>query len=502
MDAVGESRAIEVTEAEPIIEATQPLSVYDMLKDFETEEEAIDREHHEQEHAAVVHELETHFGAATILYYGKYQGPISQVANECPAIRSTIASGGFEAARDLIEQHAQLEPQEDEQDEENNLVNQESRDETESAAEPERSELKKELSEAPVVVKALPKVKEARKQMVSSEAALPKPQRAGESKSTEPQPEPEKAIPKEHVPVERTHHEEAEPIEEAPVVIAVRPVEEHPETMVEVAEPIAELEESSHEKNSANDSSGALLNNEEAVEFIPLKEEVNHHEVVITDEIIEQFEAWNDIAESEPPFEVMVQAIIDDMNVAFEIPEEDRSTDFLEQEIELNSDETEVTGDALTQVMNDVELVEELETIDDESLQALFAEEARPEYYSLYITVRSAQGAVEKLFTATTQEECKMYLEQIQFELSKLLRALGYDNPEKVIRAYLSRHSPEALRTLMQQLEYALRKKMYRDIRARQTLRSQVRHTRLGKFIDFIVQAIVPRHISVPHLSE
>lgn len=209
-------------------------------------------------------------------------------------------------------------------------------------------------------------------------------------------------------------------------------------------------------------------------------EEVAEPETVVleTDEVEKYFEEWRGLAEQEAPVEVAFETII------------------MQLDAEATPDEAEDEALEQIEVIDEPVFNVEYETLSEETpsetLEMVLETEAHPELYVLLVATKSAKRSVEQLYTACTQEECQVYVEQLVQDLTIILRELGYENPEKIIRDFLRTHSPEALKLLIEELERALYQATVRNLSGRR-LHASRRHVRVGKFVQHVMGLLAPK---------
>lgn len=214
----------------------------------------------------------------------------------------------------------------------------------------------------------------------------------------------------------------------------------------------------------------------------------------VKDELFENYEGWRMLAKAKAPLGEVFTAISEQLDGTAEQGDEiaskkDQSDTVLDSVlIEAESYDSEPSEESYVE-----QALAQFDASED-TFDEVFEEEARPELHALFTAVRTVTVTIEKLYTATTKEECATYIEQLSAELSSILRALGYEHPELIVRDYLYSHSPESLKQLVSQLEQAARKAMYREMLQRKSQNATDRHTRLGKFVGFIMQAVSRRH--------
>lgn len=196
-------------------------------------------------------------------------------------------------------------------------------------------------------------------------------------------------------------------------------------------------------------------------------------------EVIERFEAWRDDAKAETPIDELFIKAVEDLDATF--TEASIGADVTE---EVLRSETEVSYEEFDLSSEDV----------IEQFDVSIEDEASPELYAMLLAVKSSRKTVEKLYTAKTKQECAEYINEIIIELSTVLRALGYDDPERIIRDFLSGHSPESLKNLIVELEKSLRHTVYRGVNARKAHGVSKRQGRVSKFINYIMQAVTSRY--------
>ena len=164
------------------------------------------------------------------------------------------------------------------------------------------------------------------------------------------------------------------------------------------------------------------------------------------------FEEWQDLVEKETPLEMLLVTIID--------------------ELPISSDD-------------DVELVE---LSDDLEFTA------SPELYTLLTEVRLVKTAMDRLNSAKTKEECDKYLNEVVVSLVKLLRSLGYDSPEKLLREFLKTHPLSSLYDLIEALEKSLRVNIQHELYLKNSNgHTRKRHASFGRLVLYVLQTLSGR---------
>lgn len=189
-------------------------------------------------------------------------------------------------------------------------------------------------------------------------------------------------------------------------------------------------------------------------------EKIDHH-------VAEIFDDWSELAEDDAPLETLIITMTEQLEEVAPI----------EQEVPEEESEKELVLETVTIELSEMEL----------------EEDARPELYMLLQRVQSAKASVERIYQAKTKEECIEYIRQLTEDLSAILLALGYDNPEAIIKQFLTTHSPEVLRGLIAELEQALRQAIQREVYQRRMRSTKHRHVRLTKFVSYVMKALLPR---------
>lgn len=188
----------------------------------------------------------------------------------------------------------------------------------------------------------------------------------------------------------------------------------------------------------------------------------------IIQENVEYFEEWQEIAQEEAP-----------LDIAFITMTEGLDAKQGEVELEYAEGLLAAPNEVLNEEFDEIELPSDAdETNSQQKLRTLL------------VAVQTSKQAVEKMYSAKSKEECATYIDELTTELIVVLRALGYENPEKIIRDFLYSHSPESLNNLIQELEFALRRTLNRQARQLRAHHVQNRHARLGKFVGYIMQAL------------
>ncbi len=454
-----------------------------------------------------ISKLLDHFGSQEFKYTDKYKGTVTEMIAMCPAIDSVL-NEGFEYVRDWLEPHkvTQEKPAEDdEKNKEGELTGESETDAdidtqvktTDKPDEVARNDEKKApvskevpLNGNALIEKVVEKQQPTKKETIAEATPLAVSAILPETE-TELKTETE---PKSGVSAVRGESlvitlDSEEKVEEAQPPLITEPVsmgalsEEQGETPVEerglekdVAEStvIDSVDETIPEE--IQDSGDAFIK-PVTVDFTEVLEteteaevEVEHLKTVPVTEgdAIDYFDTWREIAEDEPPLDDLF------INIA----------DKLEAKIAQDEEQSSVEDEFISH--------HHLEVSDEELVLS-----KQPEVFAIYTAIRSTRKSVEALYTARTKEECKFYVEQIVEELTIVLRSLGYDNPEVMIRAFLSSHSPESLKNLITELENSLRRTMVYEIQQKRTGHVKNRRARLTKFVGFIMQALVPSSVRV-----
>lgn len=459
----------------------------------------------EQNREKTIEQLVSHFGSQEFVYTEKYRGTVTQMIAICPAI-DAVLDEGFEYVRDWLEPHKATEEEKPKEAEEDTIE-----DPKPDENSTDKKDTKAPVIETSVVAAVVEKAKPSSKVVSGAEA---EPQLKAESESKEKANTSPEASSSDATEVPDSH------IDEAPTEVVIEAVsdkeiisDETPEAEIANVQTLGESTETAEIDGEAEaDASPALLvedlesevvskanvatdkideprlreeladdfraiddkhidlteileeeREEEFVQHAELSDSANQNEVIETSqERTDHFDAWLEIAKDEPPLDDLFIAIADQLEADFE-----------------QTDEAQMQTDSLAY---------QLEDISDEELVL----SNQPEVFAVNTAIRSARKSVEALYTARTKEECKFYVEQIVVELSIVLRSLGYDNPEVIIRSFLSSHSPESLKNLITELEASLRRSMVREIQQRRAGHAKNRHTRLSKFVGFIMQALSP----------
>jgi hypothetical protein len=198
----------------------------------------------------------------------------------------------------------------------------------------------------------------------------------------------------------------------------------------------------------------------------------------VEDELIEHFDTWQNLAKEETPLDELFETM------AEQLQEVSRISSVFEAELDLeeNLAQESETSDSTEQPISNEALLQE----------------ARPELLLVLQKVQAAHYALEFVYQAKTKEECEVYVEQVVVELSLLLRSLGYENAEAIVRAYLYTHSPETLRALIKVLEDALWQRIAAEVHQRHAYKAK-HHVRLSKIASFIMRVLHPQTILATH---
>lgn len=457
-------------------------------------------------------QLAGHFGSQQFFYTDEYKGTVSQLIARCPAI-DAILDQGFEYVCDWLEPHKVEEEVLNKGEDEDELSENPVHNKDESLGESSQvDESLKAAEQSKVVVKDVIEKQRAADIKGASDTAVKEPIQAESDTPTAPREEEVVLIASaENGPVQ-TPRVEVPIFESARAVVESKVDTENGEEVVAHTEPIVELEAkpqpiadeiepeaaavmqpheirvgpeaassvvgSTDAREGATDSLDATsgTGSVDAIESEPidLSEILENDNESIAPEsseleaeaAVDYFDSWHEIAHDEPPLDDLFIAIADQLETS--ITKQDADTE---------------TVVRLESIMH-----HQLEVSDEELVQS-----SQPEVFALFTAIRSARKSVEALYSSRTKEECRYHIEQVVEELSTVLRALGYDNPEVIIRAFLSNHSPESLKSLIIELENSLRRTLVREIQQRQASHAKSRHTRLSKFVGFIMQALAPR---------
>jgi len=176
-----------------------------------------------------------------------------------------------------------------------------------------------------------------------------------------------------------------------------------------------------------------------------------------------EIESWTELAEQEVPLDEFFVTVIDQLHV-----DTDVATDF-----------EEVMFDEVSKIEVDSLVVVELE--------------------ALIVEVQTIKSAMKKLHGATTRQECETHVDETVVALVNLLRALGYENPEKIIRDFMYAHPLSTLEELMNELELSIQRSIrYETYRQKQQSHHK-RHAVFGRLVLSFLQALSPR-VSTPDL--
>lgn len=457
-----------------------------------TAEEKLEREskkdEREQNREATRRQLLEHFGSQQFSY-DKYRGDVALMLSMCPAI-DAILDEGFEYVSNWLEPHKVMEekPKEDAKESNEEQKNDESIAESEARSDPAVKPEPGVSSKTQAEQSKPPKAKGEVVVEVSDARVLSKQERASVA---------------DNVAVEAKLDE----VVDTTVTLSVDKLEP-------ADEPVAEVPESTMQEVSANEvqdtkpvvireALASEADSDGVAETEPEQDasEINHEILEETVEIEDEEVVLDlsDMLEVEPQTEV--ETATEALSQASDL--EEATPDHFEAWREIAKEEPTLDGLFIT-IADDLETNSVTAESDDEMVEAMFiahhqdvADEelvlsSQSEVFAVYTAIRSTRKSVEALYTARTKEECKFYIEEIVESLSIVLRALGYDNPEVIVRDFLSTHSPEALKNLITELENSLRRTMVREIQQRRAGHAKNRHTRLSKFVGFIMQALSP----------
>jgi len=224
-----------------------------------------------------------------------------------------------------------------------------------------------------------------------------------------------------------------------------------------VEAPIVAIQDEPHEAIELSD----FIDNEadevfyEAENDEPISETIEDEKTELS--VVEVFDSWQELAEENVPLEEFLVAMVEEL-----------------------SSEVQVVPQTAQEVV--------IET--DEVL-----EKVSPELQSMLAEIVTIKAAVERLQHAKTKEECSTEVEEIITRMTELLRLLGYDNPEKIIRDFLYTHPLSSLFELIEALEISLRQRIQQEaVRSQQKGSVHKRHLSFGKFVLYVVQSISHRN--------
>jgi hypothetical protein len=238
------------------------------------------------------------------------------------------------------------------------------------------------------------------------------------------------------------------------------------------------------EVNDAADSQSIeeLQTNTDLIDEVLLNEDIEKPQ---STQVVAQFENWQEFAKDEPLLDELFITMSEQLDTELFIEETDEAVINTESDVQSDTEPT-----AIEYAFEDFQKAEILQDLQGQEIfDSLLSEQASAELVTLLTAVRVSKKSVEKLYGAKTKEECAQYLNEIIVELTHILEALGYKYPEYYVRDFLSGHSIEALRSLINELEKSLRHAMYREVRQTQRHQAKHRQTRLGKFASYIMQA-------------
>ena len=243
---------------------------------------------------------------------------------------------------------------------------------------------------------------------------------------------------------------------------------EHIETPVEmpaelpteeetVEAPIVAIEEEPHEAIELSD----FIDNEADEVFYKAENDEPISEIIEDEKIelpvAEVFDSWQELAEENVPLEEFLVAMVE------ELSSEVQAVPQAAQEVVIETDEV--------------------------------IEKVSPELQSMLAEIVTIKAAVERLQHAKTKEECSTEVEEIITRMTELLRLLGYDNPEKIIRDFLYTHPLSSLFELIEALEISLRQRIQQEaVRSQQKGSVHKRHLSFGKLVLYVVQSISHRN--------
>jgi len=423
--------------------------------------------------------LAAHFGTQ-YFKYGKHEGTFDEMINLCGAVRMMIDQESPEAIVDWLSEYVvdTPEPAKDEGEPDND---------TSEVVEDELDDDKKPVE----ISKVLP-VEPVKK-------SLPVP----DKKPTESPVADTNIVVPVAVVAAISLQKEQENVIEVPAVAEVQPVEvpkvvvpiiersdvvETPKDIIEEPEQVNQQQEHKEHIETPAEMPAELPTEEEAVEapIVAIRDEP--HEAIELSDFIDNeadevfYEAENDEPISEiiedEKIELSVAEVFDSWQ---ELAEEDVPLEeFLVAMVEGLSSEVQVVPQAAQEVI--------IET--DEGL-----EKVSPELQSMLAEIVTIKAAVERLQYAKTKEECSTEVEEIITRMTELLRLLGYENPEKIIRDFLYTHPLSSLFELIEALEISLRQRIQQEaVRSQQKGNVHKRHLSFGRFVLYVMQSISHRN--------
>ncbi len=543
MNSVGEQY---VDEAEATPEASAEMSNPDFFGDF-LEDFLEDPDKQEQKEATRTYLID-YYGDQQFQYM-QHTGTITAILDVCPPVRDMLVQGPQAIIEFVdgykIENKVEDENDEDESDESEDpfsIRTQPSekkepdtpKPEQKEAAKPEKpantpspekrteEPVAKEGTEHPLPSSVKPKNQEAKKAAKEVPSKKEKTEKVGEvekvgeaesvvSQKSEPLPKP--VLENETAPKVEAEKDEQAAVMSEEIIIQVReevePTKPENETVDSPTEPASlfeqvvlheQADEVEIEADSPIDIAGAEpapiieLAAEQTVEKVAEEatEEVEATQELESAHEVTYIERWAEAAQQEAPLEVLFETMVEDVLASLE--QEDDREDEEEGEFEgadgdaFDAPNISTSLETETEAEEPVEVPLELENLEDpENTEPSLP---HPELQSLLGAVASVRESVDRLYQAKTKEECATHIEQITIELSVILRGLGYEAPENIIREYLRTHSPEQLRQLIERLEAALRQATRQDVRRRRAGHVHVRHARVSKFVTFVMSAL------------
>lgn len=171
-------------------------------------------------------------------------------------------------------------------------------------------------------------------------------------------------------------------------------------------------------------------------------------------DIMDHYETWQELAETETPVDVFFVSVIEKLNTG---------------------DEDLLLGEILSM---------------DDALEQDVYETSLPELQALLVEVRTVKTAIKKLYQSRSKEECETHVDDTVIALSELLRSFGYDNPEKLIRDFLYAHPLMSLSELLDELERSLELSIRRETYVQKQATHRKRHSSFGRLVLSVLQAL------------
>ena len=414
-----------------------------MLAETEKDPSLKEKQESEQlEREKTIEQLTDHYGDQ-IFEYGSHVGTVTAILNLCP-MSEYFVKQGFAAVVAWINGYKQKEtPEEVEDNPAEDDLNSESSDN-------EKTEAKKSVIEVKTIIKDDVEEKSARIAVESKAVEIEKPLKIQSEEKI-------LAVDEEVAPIEIVVPETAEQKAEVEITVPEAAPEASAEAATIVERRVIDEEVISEDApvKMAEIIEEKVPTEKEDVLLEALVQEQASTEIEPIEEVksFEYFEQWQELAKEETPLDELFVSIVE------QLPTQEYET----------AEMTELTDD-------------EIENLD---------KNISPELRVMFVEIQKVKKVIEKLYTAKTKEECDAYVEELVLTLTQLLRSLGYDNPEKMIRDFISNYPLSSLYELAEALEQTLRLNITHEA-TKVVIHNPVqkRHISFGKFVLYMLQTL------------